>query len=110
MPDGKRLPKPTLLNGGSSGGNGSGGGQQQQNKGQEARYKDGQKSPMFVEVTKDKTRMGGNTCHMALSDGKTYVHCHTDKQVYVGAEAGKAKFDYLVTLSGPCKNSLGKIG
>jgi hypothetical protein len=111
MPDGKRLPKPTQLNGSSGGGNGgSGGGGAQQNKGQQARYKDGLQSPMFVEVTKDKTRMGGNTCHMALSDGNTYVHCHTDKQVYVGAEAGKAKFDYLVTLSGPCKNSLGKIG
>jgi phage gp45-like len=104
-------PAVSALDGGSSGGgsNGSGGGQQQ-NKGQQPRYKDGQKSSMFVEVTKDKTRMGGNTCHMVLSDGNTYVHANTDKQVYVGAEAGKAKFDYLVTLSGPCKNSLGKIG
>jgi Bacteriophage Mu Gp45 spike protein len=110
MPDGKRLPKPTPLNGSSGGSGGSNSGGQQQNKGQQARYKDGQKSPMFVEVTKDKTRMGGNTCHMVLSDGNTYVHCHTDKQVYVGAEAGKAKFDKLATLSGPCVNALGKIG
>jgi Bacteriophage Mu Gp45 spike protein len=112
MPDGKRLPKPTPLNGGSSGGGGGGssGGQQQQNKGQQARYKDGQKSPMFVEVTQAKTRMGGNQCHLALADGNTYLHCHTDKQVYVGAEAGKAQFDKLVTLSGPCVNALGKIG
>jgi phage gp45-like len=97
-----------------SGGNGTGGsqgGQQQQKKrGQEAIYKDGQKSPMFMEVTKDKTRMGGNTCHMVLSDGNTYVHCHTDKNVYVGAEAGKGSFDFLATLSGPCVNSKGKIG
>lgn len=97
---------------GGGGSSSSGGGQQggQQNKGQQARYKDGQKSPMFVEVTKDKTRMGGNTCHLALADGNTYLHCNTDKQVYVGAEAGKASFDKLVTLSGPCVNSLGKIG
>ncbi|MBR0940974.1 phage gp45-like [Bradyrhizobium diazoefficiens] len=93
--------------GGSSGGQQGG---QQQKRGQQALYKDGQKSPLFVEVTKDKTRMGGNQCHLALADGNTYLHCHTDKQVYVGAEAGKASFDYLVTLSGPCVNSLGKIG
>jgi hypothetical protein len=65
---------------------------------------------MFVEVTQAKTRMGGNTCHMALSDGNTYVHCHSDKQVYIGAEAGKASFDHLATLSGPVVNGLGKIG
>jgi Bacteriophage Mu Gp45 spike protein len=116
MPDGKRLPAPTRMlkprpfDGGSSGGGSSGGSGQNQNKGQTALYKDGQKSPLFVEVTKDKTRMGGNQCHLALADGNTYLHCHTDKQVYVGAEAGKASFDYLVTLSGPCVNSLGKIG
>jgi phage gp45-like len=100
-----------LADGSSGGGNGggqSGGGQQ--NRGQEALYKDAKKSPLFVEVTKDKTRMGGNQCHMVLSDGNTYVHCHTDKQVYIGAEAGKAKFDKLVTLSGPVVNGLGKIG
>jgi len=96
--------------GGGSSSSGGQGGQGQQKKGQEAKYKDGQKSPMFVEVTKDKTRMGGNTCHLALADGNTYLHCHSDKQVYVGAEAGKASFDKLVTLSGPCVNSLGKIG
>jgi hypothetical protein len=118
MPDGKRLPKPTWIPGrpalldasGGGGGNGSASSGQTQNKGQTALYKDGQQSPMFVEVTKDKTRMGGNTCHMVLQDGNTYVHCNTDKQVYVGAEAGKAKFDHLVTLSGPVVNGLGKIG
>lgn len=94
--------------GGSNGGGQQGG--QQQQRGQKAVYQDGQKSPMFVEVTKDKTRMGGNECHLALADGNTYLHCHTDHQVYVGAQAGKASFDYLVTLSGPCVNSLGKIG
>jgi hypothetical protein len=115
MPDGKRLPAPTRIlkptpRDGSSGGGSSSSGGQNQNMGQTALYKDGQNSPMFVEVTKDKTRMGGNTCHMALSDGNTYVHCHTDKQVYLGAEAGKAQFAYVATLKGPCKNTLGKIG
>ncbi|WP_028164128.1 phage baseplate assembly protein domain-containing protein [Bradyrhizobium elkanii] len=81
-----------------------------QKRGQEALYKDGQKSKMFVEVTKDKTRMGGKTCHMALDDGNTYVHAHSDKNVYLGAEAGKGTFSMLVTLDGPCVNSKGKIG
>jgi hypothetical protein len=108
MPDGKRLPKPTQMDAGSSGGSGSGG--QQQNKGQTALYKDGQNSPLFVEVTKAKTRMGGNECHMALADGNTYVHANTDKQVYLGAEASKASFAYVITLKGPCVNTLGKIG
>lgn len=97
---------------GSSGDGSSSGSQQggQSQRGQEALYKDGQKSPLFVEVTKDKTRISGNTAHMVLSDGNTYVHCNTDKQVYLGAEAGKASFDKVVTLSGPCVNTLGKIG
>jgi hypothetical protein len=47
---------------------------------------------------------------MALDDGNTYVHCNTDKIVYLGAEAGKASFDFVVTLSGPCVNTKGKIG
>ena len=45
-----------------------------------------------------------------LDDEQTYVHCHTDKQVYVGGEAGKHTFAMLVTLDGPCSNSLGRIG
>lgn len=95
--------------GGASSGSQSGQ-QGQKKRGQEAVYKDGQKSPMFVEVTKDKTRMGGSTCHMVLDDGKTYVHCHSNKNVYLGAEAGKGSFSLLATLDGPCVNSLGKIG
>jgi phage gp45-like len=95
---------------GSSGG--SSGGQQggQQNKGQKAIYKDGQKSHRFVDCTKDKTRISGTQCHMMLDDGKTYVHAHSDKNVYVGGEAGNGSFDLLVTVSGPCINSKGKIG
>ena len=38
------------------------------------------------------------------------MHCHTDKNVYVGAEAGKDTFAKLVTLDGPCVNSKGQIG
>lgn len=92
----------------SSGGGSSSG--QQQKRGQEALYKEGQKSPLFVDVTKDKTRVSGKTAHMMLDDGNTYVHCNSDKNVYLGAEAGKGSFDFLVTLSGPCVNSKGKIG
>jgi hypothetical protein len=96
-----------------SGGGGSPSGQQgggQQKRGQEALYKDGKKSPLFVEITKDKTRLAGKTAHMVLDDGNTYVHCNTDKNVYLGAEAGKGTFDFVVTLAGPCVNTKGKIG
>jgi phage gp45-like len=95
----------------SSGGNGSSSGQSgQQQRGQQALYKDGQQSPLFIEITKAKTRISGATAHMALDDGNTYVHCNTDKNVYLGAEAGKGSFDFVVTLSGPCVNTKGKIG
>jgi phage gp45-like len=84
-----------------------GGGQQK--RGQEALYKDGQKCKRFVDVTKDKTRASGSQVHLMLDDDQTYVHCHTDKQVYVGGEAGKHTFSKIVTLDGPCSNSLGRI-
>jgi phage gp45-like len=95
-----------------AGGTDSSGQQQsgEQKRGQEALYKDGQQSQMFVEVTKAKTRISGTTAHMALDDGNTYVHCHTDKFVYLGAEAGKANHDFVVTLSGPSKNVKAKVG
>lgn len=93
--------------GGSGGSSGQGG---QQTRGQQALYKEGQKSPLFVEITKDKSRLAGKTAHMVLDDGNTYVHCNTDKNVYLGAEAGKGSFDLVVTLSGPCVNTKGKIG
>jgi phage gp45-like len=99
------------LRDGSAGGSSSSGQQSgQQQRGQQALYKDGQKSPLFVEVTKAKTRISGATAHMALDDGNTYVHCNTDKNVYLGAEAGKASFDFVVTLSGPSVNTKAKIG
>jgi hypothetical protein len=94
----------TDASGGSSGQSSS------QQSGQQARYKDAQSSFRFVELTKDKSRMGGTTCHMVLNDGKTYLHCYSDKQVYVGGDATKNTFDYLVTVSGPCINSKGRIG
>ena len=103
--------QPALRDGSTDRGSGSTQQQgQQQKRGQEALYKDGQKSKMFVEVLKDKTRASGKQVHLALDDGNTYVHCHTDKKVYLGAEQGKAQFDYVATLSGPCVNTLGKIG
>ena len=57
----------TLDAAGGSGGQQSGGGQQQQSKkGQEAKYKDGKKSPYFVDVTKDSTRASGKEVHIMM--------------------------------------------
>jgi phage gp45-like len=81
----------------------------QQQRGQEAVYKDGQQSKRFVDVTKDKTRASGPQVHLMLDDDQTYVHLHTDKQVYVGGEAGKHTFAKIVTLDGPCSNGLGRL-
>jgi phage gp45-like len=94
---------------GSSSSTGSQSGGQQQ-RGQQAVYSKAQSSYRFVDVTKQTSRISNNEVHLMLADGKTYVHCNTDKQVYVGAQKGKAQFDYLVTTSGPCINSQGKIG
>jgi Bacteriophage Mu Gp45 spike protein len=93
--------------GGSGSSSGQGG---QQNRGQQALYKDAQKSPLFVDITKDKTRMSGNEVHAMLADGNTYLHVNSDKNVYVGGAAGNGSFSMLVTLAGPCVNSQGKIG
>ena len=43
-----------------------------------------------------------------LDDGNTYVHVHSDKNVYVGGEAGKGSFDFLATLSGPVRQQQGQ--
>ncbi|TYL87448.1 phage baseplate assembly protein domain-containing protein [Bradyrhizobium cytisi] len=93
--------------GGSSSSSGQQGGQK---RGQESVKKDNQKAKRFVEVTADKTRLAGKTSHMMLDDDTTYVHVNTDKNVYLGAEAGKGSFDFLATMSGPCVNTKGKIG
>lgn len=114
----------TQQSGGGSGGSGGAGaaaradsggsssGQQggQQKKGQEPLKKDNQKAKRFIDVTKDKTRLAGKTSHMMLDDDTTYVHVNSDKNVYLGAEAGKGSFDFVATMSGPCVNTKGKIG
>lgn len=95
--------------GGSSSSSSSSSSGGQKKRGQEAIYKDGQKSFRFVDVTKDKTRVSGSQCHLMLDDGKTYVHANSDKNVYLGGAAGSGAFSMLVTLDGPCSNSLGKL-
>lgn len=96
----------------AEGGGDSGSGQQggKQKRGQEALKKDNEKAKRFIDVTKDKSRIAGKQVHSMLDDGNTYVHVHSDRNVYVGGESGKGSFDFLATLSGPCINSKGKIG
>jgi hypothetical protein len=108
MPDGKRLPKPTLLD--SGGGNGGSGGQQsQENKGQEALYKDGQKSPMFVDVTRNASRVSGQEVHLMLSDGNLYVHV-VGNEVYLGGKKGSGTFGRVATDKGYSINVYAKVG
>ena len=45
-----------------------------------------------------------------LSDGNTYVHSTPTRTSISARKQAKASFDFLVTLSGPCVNSKGKIG
>jgi phage gp45-like len=93
--------------GGSSGGSAGGSGQQQ--KGQESVYKDGQKSPMFVDVTKDASRVGGSNVYLMDGNGTILVHV-TGGNVYLGAQSGKASFAKVMTESGPSVNVYAKIG
>ena len=111
MPDGKRLPRPTqMADGGGSGGSGSSsGGGQQQNKGQEALYKEGQKSPLFVDVTKDATRAGGKEVHLMLDDGKIYAHI-VGKEVYLGGKKGEGTFGRVATDKGLSINVYARVG
>ncbi|HEY2243454.1 MAG TPA: phage baseplate assembly protein [Xanthobacteraceae bacterium] len=92
---------------GQSSSSSSSGGQQQ--KGQQARYKDAQKSYRFVHVTQDATEAGGTNVKLKLQDGNGYVHVASDQNVYLGAESSKAKFALVVTLAGPAKNTKAKI-
>jgi phage gp45-like len=102
---------PALRDDAGSGGSSSAqGGQQQQKRGQESLKSANQQASRFIEVTADKTRLAGKTSHMMLDDGNTYVHVNSDKNVYVGGQAGSGSFSMLVTLAGPCVNSQGKIG
>ena len=111
MPDGKRLPRPTQMadGGGSGGGGSSSGGGQQQNKGQEALYKEGQKSPLFVDVTNDATRAGGKEVHLMLDDGKIYAHI-VGKEVYLGGKKGEGTFGRVATDKGLSINVYAKVG
>jgi phage gp45-like len=94
--------------GGSSGGQGQGG--QQKKRGQKAIYEDGKDSYRFMDLTKDKTRASGTNVHLMLQDKKTYVHVADDKNVYAGGEKGQGSFAKVVTVKGPAKNVLGKVG
>lgn len=96
--------------GGSSGSGSGSGGQQQQKRGQEAIFKKGKESHRYVDVTKDATTASGNSVHLKADDKNTYVHVADSKDVWLGAEKGKGSFDLVVTLSGPCINTNGKIG
>jgi len=100
----------TLDAAGGSGGQQSGGGQQQQSKkGQEAKYKDGKKSPYFVDVTKDSTRASGKEVHIMLDDGKVYAHI-VGKEVYLGGKKGEGTFARVATEQGLSINVYAKIG
>ena len=110
MPDGKRLPRPTQMDmSAGGGGGGSGGGGQQKNKGQTALYKDGQQSPMFVDVTKDASRVSGNEVHLMLADGNLYVHV-VGNEVYLGGKKGSGKFGRVATDKGLSINVYAKVG
>jgi hypothetical protein len=43
-------------------------------------------------------------------DGNAYYEVNSDKKFYCGAARSKGKFALVVTLKGPTKNVLGKIG
>jgi hypothetical protein len=97
---------------GMSTGNGSSGagagGQGQQQKGQTAVYQDGQKSPMFVDVTKDASRISGNEVHVMLADGKLYAHI-VGGEVYLGGKKGEGTFGRVSTDKGLSINVYAKV-
>jgi phage gp45-like len=95
--------------GGGGAGGDSAGGQGQQQKGQEAVYKDGQQSPMFVDVTKDASRVSGNEVHLMLADGKLYVHV-VGGEVYLGGKKGEGTFGKVATDKGISVNVYAKVG
>ena len=87
---------------------GSTGQQGQQKRGQEQVYKDGQKSPLFVDITKDATRASGKEVHLMLDDGKVYAHI-TGGEVYLGGKKGEGTFAKVSTVSGPSMNVYARI-
>jgi hypothetical protein len=95
--------------GGGNGG-GTGGGQQSPQKtGQQNLKQDNQKSPYFVDITQNKTRLSGKEAHLMLDDGETYTHC-VGGNMYCGTEKDKHPAAIVVTVKGPCKNVWGRIG
>ena len=96
--------------GSGSGAGGSGAAGQQQQKGQTAVKDDNQKSKRFVHVTKDEAAISGTNVRGYLDDGKAYYEVNSDKKFYCGAKKGDGQFALVVTLKGPAKNVMGKIG
>ena len=92
--------------GGTGSGSAAGGGQQK--RGQEQVYKDGQNSPLFVDITKDATRASGKEVHLMLDDGKVYAHI-TGGEVYLGGKKGEGTFAKVSTVSGPSMNVYARI-
>jgi phage gp45-like len=72
--------------GGSNGGSSSSGQQGGQQKGQEALYKEGQKSPHFVDITKDYARVSSGS-EVQLIQGGVLVSVKGGN-VYLGGAAG----------------------
>jgi phage gp45-like len=70
-------------------------------KGQKSVYKDGNDSTLYVDVTKDRTRVSGARASLMLPDKKGYVDCTgDDKQVWVGMERGNGKSSQEMLLCG----------
>ena len=93
--------------GGSSGGQSQ---QGQQQRGQQSVYKDGQNSPLFVDITKDATRASGKEVHLMLDDQKVYVHV-VGGEVYLGGKKGDGTFQKVLTEGGtPSINVYAKVG
>jgi len=82
----------------------------QQKRGQEALYKDGQKSHRFIDATKEASRVSGDNVYLMLGDGKVYVHVADDKNVYLGGKKGEGSFARVATESGLSVNVFAKIG
>lgn len=93
----------STTNGGNGSSSSSGQGGQQQ-KGQQPRYKDGQKTYRFVDLTNTETRMSGSNVRHYLDDGQAYVDTNQDKNVYLGAAKGNGHFAKVMTTDGPAKN------
>ena len=100
---------PMDASGGSGASSGSSSSSGQQQKGQKPLYQKGQQSYRFHDVTKDETRSSGVNVRSYLQDGNCYLDVNQNKNVYLGAMSSKGKFSKVVTLDGPCKNTLGQI-